>query len=129
MREPRCPLCHSEATHFLHPLSDTGLRLPFANQRCSKCELPCRLWQELAEQQVATDRLMSMLRKEVISFGFRGEYMEPIRMCRLCQECWPTKSKPQHNKECVLFVDNDEGTGGRGGENVMSDILDELTEK
>jgi hypothetical protein len=72
---------------------------------------------------------MSTLRKEVISFGFRGEYMEPIYKCRLCQECWPTKSKPQHNKECVLFVDNEEGTGGREEETVMSDVLGELKEE
>jgi hypothetical protein len=48
------------------------------------------------------DRLRAALAAEVVTFGFRGEYMEPIRVCRLCQESWPTKESPHHNPGCIL---------------------------
>ena len=54
------------------------------------------------DQQREIDRLRAALITEVVWAGFRGEYMEPIKMCRLCKQGWPTKTPPQHKPACIL---------------------------
>ena len=61
MNEAKCPLCGSEPTRFQHPYSDQFIVLPFDQQRCQICDLPCKHWRQIADLFVALQASTKLL--------------------------------------------------------------------
>ena len=89
MAKQRCPLCCGQPTEFLNPIFGTTV-LPFCDQQCHSCGLPCALWEKVSINSEETNKRIVEL--EIVLTAAQARVTElderVIALARRRRELW-----------------------------------------
>lgn len=88
MAEQKCPRCGGAISHFMnfYTYSHEHFELPFRQQECRACSLPCRFWSEWQAMKSDLAQLVEMLNEDFHRNNPNEETPNWVTMARCCAE-------------------------------------------